>query len=112
MSLDQALIGALVILVLTLLIPFAYIYAWPRGVTRRALFLVVTLTLALIVAAALVFWFLDAVVGVGIAGQSGGLAGDIAVIKARIRTRFVTASFVGVLVEYLICHATQHSLKR
>ena len=102
----------LAILLLTLLTPFAYVYVWPRGVTRRPLFLVVTLSLALIVAVALEYWYLDAVVGGGIAGGSGGVAGNPVEAAARLRARFYTACLVGVLVEYVICHAARYFLKK
>jgi hypothetical protein len=97
--------SSLAILVLTPLTPFAYVYVWPRGVTRRPLFLVVTLSLALIVAVALEYWYVDYVAGIG--GSFNPVQ-----TAARIRARFYTACLVGVLVEYLICHATRYFLKK
>jgi hypothetical protein len=97
--------SSLAILVLTLLTPFAYVYVWPRAVTRRPLFLVVTLSLAPIVAVVLENWYLDAVEGVGGSFNRGEVA-------ARLRARYYTACLVAVLVEYLICRAAQYFLKK
>ena len=109
---SDPLASCVAILALALLTPFTYVYIWPRGVTRRLLFLVVTLALALIVAVASVLWFLDAVVGLGIAGRSAGIAGNIALVEERIRVRFIAACTAEVLVEYLLCHAVQLFLKK
>lgn len=100
------------ILVLTLLVPFAYCYTWPGGLARPSIFLVVTLTLALIVAAISIFWFPQALVGVGISGASASTDAGSALFEARLRTRFIIAALVTVLVQYLICRATQTLLGR
>ena len=65
-----ALVEILAILSLTLAVPFAFRYLWPGGVARPPLFLVVTLTLALVVAAIAISWFAQLLTGVGIAGPS------------------------------------------
>jgi hypothetical protein len=100
---------AAAILLLTLLAPVAFRYAWPGGVARPSLFLVVTLTLALIVAAIAVSWFLHALVGVGI---SGGTADSTARFETQLRNRFFSAAIGAVLAQYWLCRATQFFLGR
>ena len=54
------------ILLLTLVVPIAFRYAWPGGVASPYLFLVLTFTFALIVAASAIFWYFKALANVGI----------------------------------------------
>jgi hypothetical protein len=100
------------ILLLTLMVPVAFRYAWPGGVARPSIFLVVTLTLALIVAAIVIFWFLQALAGVGIAGRPAGTADSSALFEARLRNRFFTAAIFAALAQYWLCRATQFLLGR
>ena len=97
------LLGMPAILVLTLGVTFAFRYLWPGGVARPRLFLVVTLTLALIVAAVAITWFSQILVGIGIAGASGTTADSSALFDARLRNRFLVASLGAVLAQYWLC---------
>jgi hypothetical protein len=106
------LVGILAILVLTLAIPLAFRYLWPGGVARPPLFLVVTLTLALVVAAIAISWFSQILVGIGIAGPSTTTADSGALFEARLRNRFFTASVCAVVAQYWLCRATQFFLGR
>jgi hypothetical protein len=107
-----ALVGIPAILVLTLVVPFAFRYLWPGGVARPRLFLVVTLTLALIVAAVAIAWFAQILVGIGIARPSARTADSNALFEARLRNRFFTASVAAVLAQYWLCRATRYFLGR
>jgi hypothetical protein len=107
-----ALIEALAISGLTLAIPFAFRYLWPGGVARPQLFLVVTLTLALVVAAIAISWFSQILVGIGIAGPSTHPLDSSALFEGRLRNRFLTASVCAVVAQYWLCRATQFFLGR
>lgn len=100
------------ILLVTLLVPVAFRYAWPGGVARPSLFLVVTLTLALVVAAIAISWFLQAMVGVGISVPSSGTAESSPRFETQLRTRFFMAAIGAVLAQYWLCRATQLFLGR
>jgi hypothetical protein len=101
----------LAIIALTLLVPFAFRYLWPGGVARPPIFLAVTLTLALIVAAISVFWFLQALVGVGISGAAPASTFTTnATFEAALRTRLISSAIAAVVVEYWLCRATQFFL--
>jgi hypothetical protein len=100
------------ILLLTLVVPIAFRYGWPGGVARPAIFLVVTLTLALIVSAIAIFWFLQALANVGIAAPSAATAARSALFEATLRNRFFTAAICAVLAQYWLCRATQFFLGR
>jgi uncharacterized membrane protein len=107
-----ALVGVLAILVLTLAVPFAFRSLWPGGVARPPLFLVVTLTLALVVAAIAISWFSQILVGIGIAGPSTNTLDNSALFEARLRNRFFTAAVCAVVGQYWLCRATQFFLGR
>jgi hypothetical protein len=107
-----ALAEALAILVLTLAVPFAFRSLWPGGVARPPLFLVVTLTLALIVAAIAISWFSQTLSGIGIARPSTNTVDSSALFEARLRNRFFSASVCAVLAQYWLCRATQFFLGR
>jgi len=102
----------LVILLLTLVVSIAFRYAWPGGVARPSLFLVIALTLALIVAAFAIFWFLQPLAGVGVSAPTPGTTDRSAVFEARLRNRFFTAAICAVLAQYWLCRATQFFLTR
>ena len=100
------------ILLLTLMVPVAFRYLWPGGVARPSLFLVLTLALALVVAAIAIFWYLQALVGVGISGPSARTSDSSALFEARMSTRFLTAAICAVLAQYWLCRGTQFFLGR
>jgi hypothetical protein len=110
MVMPLALLGMPAILVLTLGVTFAFRYLWPGGVARPRLFLVVTLTLALIVAAVAISWFAQILVGIGIARTSARTAASSALFDARLLSRFFTASLCAVLAQYWLCRGTQFFL--
>lgn len=101
----------LAILLMTFVVPVAFRYAWPGGVSRPALFLVVTLTLALFVAALSVFWFLQPLLGAGIASPTAGTTEQGSLLEVRLRNRLFTAAICAVLAQYWLCRATQFFLK-
>jgi uncharacterized membrane protein len=107
-----ALVGVFAILVLTLAVPFAFRAFWPGGVARPSLFLLVTLTLALIVAAFAISWFSQILVGIGIAHPSTSTLDNSALFEARLRNRFFAASVCAVVAQYWLCRATQFFLGR
>lgn len=107
-----ALVEILAILLLTLAVPFAFRYLWPGGVARPPLFLVVTVTLALVVAAIAISWFAQLLTGVGIAGPSANTTEGGALFEARLRHRFFSASVCAVVAQYWFCRGTQFFLGR
>jgi len=107
-----ALVEILAILLLTLAVPFAFRSLWPGGVARPPLFLVVTLTLALIVAAIAISWFAQILTGIGIAGPSANSLGGGALFEARMRNRFFSAAVCAVVAQYWCCRGTQFFLGR
>ena len=90
---------------LVLSVPVAYRYLWPIKLERPKPFMVITLGMALIVAAVAIFWFFAAFIGAGPAGSSrtGGSSGAF---EAVVRNRLVVAAVLGALVEYLLCRIT------
>jgi hypothetical protein len=100
----------IVILVLVLGVPLAYRYLWPITIKRPKLFLIITLTSALVIAAVAIFWVLDVLVGIGIAGASRATDttdASHAAFETVLRNRLLVASVFAVLVEYLVCRITQ-----
>ena len=87
--------GPVAILVLVLAVPIAYRYLWPITIKRPKLFLRITLTTAVVIAAAAIFWFLNLPVGLGTA------------VEAVVRNRLLVAAVFAVLVEYLVCRIAQ-----
>jgi hypothetical protein len=100
------------ILLVTLVVPVAFRYVWPGGIARPSLFLVVTLTLALIVAAFAIFWYFQALLGVGFSTPSSATANGSALFETQLRNRFFTAAICAVLAQYWLCRATQFFLGR
>ena len=107
-----ALIWVVAIFVLTLAVPLAFRSLWPGGVARPPLFLVITLTLALVVAAIAISWFSQILVGIGIARPSTSTLDSSALFEARLRNRFFAASVCAVVAQYWLCRATQFFLGR
>jgi hypothetical protein len=103
----------LVVLLLTLLVPVAFRYGWPARIGRPALFLAITLTLALVVAGCALSWYLQPLAGMGVAGSSaGGTDNGNVLFEAQMRTRFFTAAIFAVLAQYWLCRGTQFLLGR
>ena len=97
----------IVILVLVLGVPVAYRYLWPITIRRPRLFLIVTLTSGVVIAAVSIFWVLNVLVGSGIAGVSGATGASQAAFETVLRNRLLVATVFAVLVEYLVCRITQ-----
>jgi hypothetical protein len=97
----------IVILVLVLGVPTAYRYLWPITIRRPRLFLIITLTSGLVIAAVAICWVLNILVGIGIAGASGATDASHGAFEAVLRNRLLVASVFAVLVEYLVCRITQ-----
>jgi len=97
----------IVILVLVTAVPIAYRYLWPITIKRPKLFLIITLTSGLVIAAVAIFWVLNVLVGIGIAGASGATDASHAAFETVLRNRLLVASIFAVLVEYLVCRITQ-----
>jgi len=96
-----------VILVLVTAVPIAYRYLWPITIKRPKLFLIITLTSGLVIAAVAIFWVLNVLAGIGIARASGATETSHAAFEAVLRNRLLVASIFAVLVEYLVCRITQ-----
>jgi len=99
--------GAVAIVVLVLAVPIAYRYLWPITIERPKLFLIITLTTGVVIAAVAIFWFLNFPVGLGITGASRTIDASHAAMEAVLRNRLLVASVFAVLVEYLICRIVQ-----
>jgi hypothetical protein len=102
-----ASVAPIVILVLVLAVPIAYRHLWPITVKRPKLFMVITLTIGLAIAAVAIFWFLNLPVGLGLAGGSRATDASHPAFEAMLRNRLLVASVFAVLVEYLLCRITQ-----
>ena len=100
------------ILLLTLLVPIAFRYGWPDRIARPTMFLLVMLTVALVVAAAAIYWFLQPLNGVGIAGTSIRPADQSTGFEAVLRKRFFTAAICALLAQYWLCRAMQFFVTR
>ena len=94
------------ILVLVLVVPIAYRHLWPITIKRPTLFLAITLTIGLFIAAVANFWVLN-IPGIGIAGASRATDAPHAAVEAVLRNRLLVAAVFAVLVEYLVCRITQ-----
>ena len=104
--------GPLVILVCTLAVPFVYRFLWPGGVARSSRFFVVSLTVALIVAAAAIFWFSQALMGIGIAKPSPATATASASVVHLLRMRLAVALTFSILAQYGVCYVTNALLRK
>ena len=93
--------GPVAIVVLVLAVPLAYRQLWPITIKRPKLFLRITLTIGLVIAAVAILWFLNVPVGLGITGTSR------AAVEAVVRNRLLVACVFAVLVEYLVCRIAQ-----
>jgi hypothetical protein len=99
--------GPLVILVCTLAVPFVYRFLWPGGVARSSRFFIVSLTVALIVAAAAIFWFSQVLIGIGIAKPSPATAAASTRVVHLLRMRLAVALTFSILAQYGVCYVTQ-----
>ena len=104
--------GPLVILACTLAVPFAYRFLWPGAVARSSRFFIVSLTVALIVAAAAIFWFSQVLIGIGIARPLPATAADSARVVHLLRMRLAVALTFSILAEYGVCYFTQALLRK
>lgn len=104
--------GPLVILVCTLAVPFAYRFLWPRRVARTSRFFIVSLTVALIVAAAAIVWFSQILIGIGIAKPSPATAAASARVVHLLRMRLAVALTFSILAQYGVCYLTQAPLRK
>ena len=96
-----------VILVPVLAVPIAYRYLWPITIKRPRLFLVITLAMGLVIAAAAIFWFFSFLIGPGVAGASPKTAAASAALESVLRNRLLVAAVFAVVLEYLLCRITQ-----
>jgi hypothetical protein len=97
----------ILILVLVLAVPIAYRYFWPIKVKRPRLFLRITLATGLVVAGVAIYWFLGALIGVGVTRASPQTAAANAAFESVLRNRLLVAAVFAVLTEYLLCRITQ-----
>lgn len=104
--------GPLVILVCTLAVPFIYHFLWPGGVARSSRFFMVSLTVALIVAAAAIFWFSQVLIGIGIAQPSPATTAASARVVHLLRMRLAVALTFTILAQYGVCYITQALLRK
>ena len=104
--------GPLVILVCILVVPFVYRFLWPGGVARSSRFFIVSLTVALIVAAAAIFWFSQVLLGIGIAQPSPTTAAASARVVHLLRMRLAVALTFSILAQYGVCYVTQALLRK
>ena len=96
-----------VILVLVLAVPVAYRYLWPIKIDRPKLFLVITLAMGLVIAAAAIYWFFIVLLGIGVTDASSQTAAAHAAFESILRKRLLVATVFAVLTEYLLCRITQ-----
>ena len=99
------LLAPIVIVALVLCVPIAYRYLWPVKVGRPGLFLIITLTTGLVVAAAAIFWFFSVLTATGLAARSPTAASSTA-LESVLRNRLLVAAVLAALVEYLLCRIT------
>jgi len=104
--------GPLVILMCTLAVPFVYRFLWPRGVARSSRFYIASLTVALIVAAAAIFWFSQVLIGIGIAKPSPATSAASARVVHLLRMRLAVALTFSILAQYGVCYVTQALLRQ
>lgn len=98
----------ILILVLVLAVPIAYRYFWPIKVKRPRLFLRITLATGLVVAGVAIYWFLGALIGIGVTRAAPPqTAAANAAFEAVLRNRLLVGAVFGVLTEYLLCRITQ-----
>ncbi len=95
-----------VILVLVLAVPVAYRHLWPIKLKRPRLFLAITLTMALVIAAVAIWWFFGPLMSVGISGTSMRGASSPS-LESVLRNRLLVAAVCAAVVEYLLCRITQ-----
>ncbi len=95
------------ILVLVLAVPIAYRHLWPVKLKRPRLFLMITLTMAVVIAAVATSWFFGPLISLGISGHSVRVAVSSPSLEAVLRNRLLVAAVFAVLVEYLLCRITQ-----
>lgn len=99
--------GPVALLVLVLAVPIAYRHLWPIAIKRPKLFLRITLTTGVVIAAVAIVWFLNLPVGLGITGTSRATDASHAAVAAVVRNRLLVASVFAVVVEYLVCRIAQ-----
>ena len=97
----------ILILGLVLAVPIAYRYFWPIKVKRPRLFLRITLATGLVVAGVAIYWFLGALIGIGVTHASPQTAAANAAFESVLRNRLLVAAVFAVLTEYLLCRITQ-----
>jgi hypothetical protein len=97
----------IVILVFVLAVPVAYRYLWPIRVDRPRLFLVITLAMGLVIAAAAIYWFFSVLIGTGVAHASSQTAASSAAFESILLKRLLVAAVFAALLEYLLCRITQ-----
>ena len=97
----------IVILALVLAVPVAYRYLWPVKIDRPRLFLVITLAMGLVIAAAAIYWFFSVLMGAGVADASSQTAASSAALESILRKRLLVAAVFAALIEYLLCRITQ-----
>jgi hypothetical protein len=97
----------IVILMFVLAVPVAYRYWWPIRIDRPRLFLVITLAMGLVIAAAAIYWFFSVLTVTGVAGASSQTAAANAAFESILRKRLLVAAVFAALIEYLLCRITQ-----
>ena len=97
----------IVILVPVLAVPVAYRYLWPVRIDRPRLFLVITLAMGLVIAAAAIFWFCSVLMDTEVAHASSQTAASSAALESILRKRLLGAAVFAALIEYLLCRITQ-----
>jgi hypothetical protein len=97
----------IVILALVLAVPVAYRYLWPVKIDRPRLFLVITLAMGLVIAAAAIYWFFSVLMGAGVGDASSQTAASSAALESILRKRLLVAAVFAALIEYLLCRITQ-----
>ena len=100
------LIAPVMILALVLAVPLAYRRFWPVRPTPSKSFLVVTLILGVVVAAAATGWVVQGLSGRLLTRAATGTAAADAALRQVLRNRLLLAAALGVVVEYLLCRIT------
>lgn len=97
-----------VLLGLPFLLPLVYAFTWPGGISRPIVFLILAMVLGLIVGAAVFYWVISPLQGIGIAGGQGAMGASGAnAIDSMLRGRFFVAIVGGLVLEAVFCRLLQ-----
>ena len=92
--------------------PLAYVFVWPGGVSRTALFLTIAIAVAVVAGVISFLWNIAPLQDVGISGQVNSNTAGSNLLESQLQWRFYIAAGALVLSQAIICRSLDAILSR